>query len=251
MDRFTDVFEMKYNGEHIKDAMLEFFYREIQCSSCKYSGLTRAILYDMPEYLVLDCKTEDMACIQLIDEVDFLTIKSSMEIPTFEYSANTVFIVVERNEMFYLQKKQDGFVYYDKQSKRFEHLKDISTHHINAAASWVVFIYKTDHDLFKLPDLQKSNLGQEHFLEATEPDLLSVATIQSLLPIFTERFDIGNIMMQKKHFNNLLDNHGDLDDLIIDAYLYELALFSPSSTSILAVPVHRVSIIVEKKFETF
>ena len=231
--------------------MFEFSYREIKCSSCRLPGLTRAIIYDVRRYLVMSHRSDDDECIQLIDEVDLLFIEPSNEHPKVDYTPNTVFFVLENGEVFYLRKIQDGFSYYNKVAGRFEKLIDISALDVKLSTNWMVFVYEVDNNTTSIPLLRKIIGNQQNLGPAIEADVLTIDTVQTILPSFKESFDVADVSMKKKEINTLLDDRGDLNDIIIDAYLSMIASTVQSTNTVLAVPCHQISAILTKRLKRF
>jgi hypothetical protein len=242
---------MNFNADHINVAMNTFFYQEIQCSLCRGLGLTKAVLYDIPQYLVLSRKSADVQCVNLIDDVDLLIIKPSMQDVRFEYSANIVLMVLDNNEIFYLRKTQNGFSYYNKVNGQFQILTDITAQYTQISSSWMIFIYETQVDLFTMLEMNRTSIDQQKLELFNQPEVSSIDTVEGLLPSFKSQFDVGNIRMEQKDIRLLLNNNGDLNDLIIDGYLSILASIAPTNNRVLAVESYLVSQIIEKRFKQF
>ena len=249
VERFCDIFEMKAHANHIKDAMFDFVYTEIKCSSCRHSGLTRAVLYDIPQYLVLTHKSDDTECVELINEVDLLVIEPSLENSKIDYSPTTVFIVLDNNELFYLRKLGNGLSYYNKMVGQFEQLTDITAQQVRLSTSWVVFVYETQTDAFAIPVLKRTTLNHDNCRAAIEPDVWSIETVLGLIPSFKDAFEVGDAIMTTKEINIILNENGDLNDLIIDGYLSMIASIVPSNIRVLAIPVYRISQMIEKRLK--
>jgi hypothetical protein len=251
MERLHDIWEMNFHTDHINAIMIAFFHNEIKCSSCKRSGLTNAVLYDVPRYLVLSRKSDDVQCVNLINAVDLLVIQPSLEDSKFEYRAHTALMVLENDEVFYLRKITNGFSYYNKVNGQFETLTDITAQYTGLASHWAIFIYETEADVFIIPPLKRTSIDQNSLQPANEPEVWSIDTVQGLLPSFKKPFDVANVTMRQSDIELLLNKDGDLNDLIIDGYLSIIASKAPSHSRVLAVQTHIISQIIDKRLNRF
>ena len=86
VDRMHEVWQMKRTVEYISTAMINCLFHDVNCSSCRKSGLTNLIVYDIPQFLVLKTMSNDSECIDLIDDVESLFIKPSPSHLALEYN---------------------------------------------------------------------------------------------------------------------------------------------------------------------
>jgi len=190
---------------------------------------------------------EENPAVSFIDEVDLLSIKPAITCPSFEYSIQTVLVVLDEDEIIYLRKNGTGYSSYNKISGQFEILHDLTTQQTGLSSSWTVFAYETQAVIFNSARLDKIMLDQNHLLPAPGPEVWSIDTVQGLLPKFTRPFSIGPIQMKKDNIETLIEQNGGMNDLIIDSHLYLTASTAPANRRVLAVPNYFVSQIIEKR----
>ena len=193
-------------------------------------------------------KTEsaDIDCTSLIDYIDQIRIRpSDMHLP-FDYHVHTVLIVLEEDDIVYLRKITNGYSSLNKTTGQFEKLHHLSTYEAGVASRWIIFVYET---VFYPPSIDKITLDQSTLAESMESDIWTIDTVQDLLPTFTDTLRVGPIQIKKDDIKLLLDNNGDINDLIIDAHLFITATTAPFQERVLPVETHAVSEIIEKRLK--
>ena len=178
------------------------------------------VLYDLPRFSILNLRTNDSQCVSRIDEVDFLTIRPTRTRCQFEYSIQTAMIVLEDDDVFYLRKTPAGFSYFNKASGQFELLNDFVAAQTGLAAKWIISIFQTDTPVVALKELTKTLIDRTKLEPAVETEVWSIATVQGPLPTFTRSFDVGPVVMQQTDIDLLLNNDGDLNDLVTNGHLF-------------------------------
>ena len=103
--------------------------------------------------------------------------------------------------------------------------------------------------LFYPPSIDKITLDQSTLAESMESDIWTTDTVQDLLPTFTDTLRVGPIQIKKDDIKLLLDNNGNINDLIIDAHLFITATTAPFQERVLPVVIHVVSKIIEKRLK--
>ena len=223
---------MKKDALHVTYRMNSFMHEEVKCSSCNIAGLTNFILYDIPRFLLLKTKSADIDCTSLIDYIDQIRIRpSNMHLP-FDYHVHTDLIVLEEDDIVYLRKTTNGYSSLNKTTGPFEELCHLSTYEAGLTSRWTIFVYET---VFYPPSIDKITLDQSTLVE---PDIWAIDTVQDLLPTFTDTLRIGPIQIKKDDIKLLLDNNGDINDLIMDAHLFITATTGPFQEGVLAVETH-------------
>lgn len=231
--------------------MNEFSQKHIQCSSCPTKGLNNSILYDAPRFSIFTLRTNDTRCVNLIDEVDLLSIHPTLTSCPFEYSIQTAMIVLEDDEIFYLRKTTAGFSYFNRENRQFELLNDFVAAQTSLAAKWIIFIFETGTTVFTLKDLKKTVVDQNGLKLATEPEVWSINIVQTLLPTFTRSFDVGPVLLQPSDIDRLLAHDVDVNDLIINSYLFVSSTTVATRGTALAISSYFVSNIIENRLRRF
>jgi hypothetical protein len=190
----------------------------------------------------------DSNCIELINDVDNLSIRPTLNGPPIDYYAQTVLVVLEGDDILFLRKTFDGYTSSNKDSKRFEVLYDVTLQQTSLASKWIIFVYETNDTVFSLSDLQKVSIDQTILDSRIEPDDAAMDVVQGLLPSFIRPFDVGLIRLIKEDINRLCNKDEYLNDMIINAYLYIIASAS-TSNRIFAVPSYFVSKILRKTID--
>ncbi|CAF3760562.1 unnamed protein product, partial [Rotaria sp. Silwood1] len=245
--RMYEVWQMKKDALHVTYKMNSFMYEEIKCSSCNTSGLTNFVLYDIPRFLLLKTESTGTDCVSLIDDIDQIRIRpSDIHLP-FDYHVQTILIVLEEDDIVYLRKTTNGYSSLNKTTGQFEELRNVSAYETGLASRWIIFVYETDENVFYPPLIDKITFDQSTLAEGIEPDIWTIDTVQDLLPTFTDILRLGSIQIKKDDIKLLLDNDGDINDLIIDAHLYITATTAPFHKRVLAMETHTVSEIIQKK----
>ncbi|CAF4112095.1 unnamed protein product [Rotaria sp. Silwood2] len=173
-----DVYLMDLKTTHINDVLNNSLQRSIECSSCHTFGLSNAILYDIPQFMLLSapCSTK---CIELIADVDLLAIQPLSSSSTIEYSVQTVLVVLEGDDILFLRKDHNGYSLFNKDSKRFELLRDMPIQQTVLVSKWIVFAYKTDANAFTLTGLRKVFIDQNLCSWITYKGLLALISVLS------------------------------------------------------------------------
>ena len=160
-------------------------------------------------------------------------------------------IVLEDDDVFYLRKTPTGFSYFNKASGQFELLNDFVAAQTGLAAKWIIFIFQTDTPVFALKELRKTLIDRTKLEPAVEPEVWSIATVQGLLPTFTRSFDVGPVVMQQTDIDLLLNNDGDLNDLVINGHLFISSTTTHTDCKALAVQSYYVSQIIDNRLRRF
>ncbi|CAF4619150.1 unnamed protein product, partial [Rotaria sp. Silwood2] len=247
--RMHEVWQMKKDASHVTHKMNSFMYEEIKCSSCKTSGLTNFVLYDIPRFLLLKTESAGKDCISLIDDINQIRIRPSDTHLPFHYHIQTVLIVLEEDEIVYLRKTTNGYSSLNKTTGQFEELRNVSAYETGLASRWITFVYETDENVFYPPLIDKITFDQSTLAESVEPDIWTIDTVQDLLPTFTDILRVGPIQIKRDDIKLLLDNDGDINDLIIDAHLFITATTATFHKRVLAMDTHTVSEIIQKKIK--
>ncbi|CAF1327049.1 unnamed protein product [Rotaria sp. Silwood1] len=245
--RMHDVWQIKTDALHVTYKMNSFMYEEIKCSSCNSSGLTNFVLYDIPRYLLLKTESAGTDCIDLIHDMDQIRIRPSDTHLPFDYHVQTVLLVLDEDDIVYLRKTTNGYSSLNKTTGQFVELRDFSIDETGLASRWTIFVYETDEEVFYPPLIDKITFDQSTLAEAMEPDIWTIDTVQDLLPTFPDILKVGPIQIQKDDMKILLDNDGNINDLIIDAHLSITATTAPFHKRVLALETHTISEIIEKK----
>ena len=251
LERMHEIWKMRANADHISAAINNFCYQEIQCSACRHVGLTKTMIYDIPQYLLLKVMSNDGDCADLIDEVNSLVIQSLASQTTLEYNAQTAMIVLDDDEILYLRKSGSGYSCFDKSNGRFQMLPDLTAQQTGLASSWTVFVYETRAIAFDSPQLKPLLLDQTSLQAPKEPEECSIDTVQGLLRIYAQSLSVNDVEMEQKDVKLLLNSEGDLNDLIIDAQLSTIASAAPSGNRVLAMPTHQISQIINYRLNRF
>ncbi|CAF4279642.1 unnamed protein product, partial [Rotaria sordida] len=247
--RMHEIWEMKKDALHVTYKMNSFMYEEIKCSSCNTSGLTNFVLYDIPRFLLLKTESVDRDCINLIDDIDQIRIRPSDTHLPFDYHAQTFLLVLEEDDVVYLRKTTNGYSSLNKTTGQFVELRDLSIYETGLASRWTIFVYETDEDVFYPSLIDKITFDQSSLAEGMEPDIWTIDTVQDLLPTFTDILKVGPIQIKKDDIKVLLDNDGNINDLIIDAHLFITATKAPFHKRVLALETYTISEIIEKKLK--
>jgi hypothetical protein len=240
---------MKSTTDHINDEMTNFIDKQVTCRICKALGPATFALYDIPQFLLLKTRSNDTDCIQLIDDADLLTIKPSITCPSFEYTIQTVLIVLLGDEIFYLRKTGSGYSSYNKFSGRFEILHDSTAMGTGRASNWMIFAYETKDVVFKSPRLEKKILDPINFLLTSEPDVSCNRTVLDRLASLTGQFEVGPAGIEPEDIQTLIEQNGDLNDSIINSHLYLTALNATANNRVLAMQTYFVSDIIENRLK--
>ncbi|CAF1029304.1 unnamed protein product [Rotaria sordida] len=247
--RMHEIWEMKKDALHVTYKMNSFMYEEIKCSSCNTSGLTNFVLYDIPRFLLLKTESVDRDCINLIHDIDQIRIRPSYTHLPFDYHAQTFLLVLEEDDVVYLRKTTNGYSSLNKTTGLFVELRDLSIYETGLASRWTIFVYETDEDVFYPSLIDKITFDQSSLAEGMEPDIWTIDTVQDLLPTFTDILKVGPIQIKKDDIKVLLDNDGNINDLIIDAHLFITATKAPFHKRVLALETYTISEIIEKKLK--
>ncbi|CAF4666543.1 unnamed protein product, partial [Rotaria sp. Silwood2] len=108
---------------------------------------------------------------------------------------------------------------------------------------------ETDENVFYPPLIDKITFDQSTLAESVEPDIWTIDTVQDLLPTSADILRVGPIQIKKDDIKLLLDNDGDINDLIIDAHLFITATTATFHKRILAMETHTVSEKIQKKIK--
>lgn len=246
-----EVLAMNFHTDDINVIMKNFFYKEIKCSSCLRLGMTSAVLYDIPQYLLLSHINNNLQCVNLLYDVDLLVIQPSSDDSKFEYSPNIALFLLDNDEIFYIRKVDARLSYYNKNNGHFEMFDDITSQYVGLGSRWTIYIYETQADIFSIPSLKKTLIDQTKLQPSNEPEVWSIGTVQGLLPSFKTSFEIGNVLMGLNDIELLLNEDGDLNDLIIDGCLSLIASTAPTHKRVLAVQNYIVLQIIEKRIKRF
>ncbi|CAF3553711.1 unnamed protein product, partial [Rotaria sp. Silwood2] len=127
--------------------------------------------------------------------------------------------------------------------------RNVSAYKTGLASRWITFVYETDENVFYPPLIDKITFDQSTLAESVKPDIWTIDTVQDLLPTFTDILRVGPIQIKKDDIKLLLDNDGDINDLIIDAHLFITATTATFHKRILAMETHTVSEKIQKKIK--
>ncbi|UJR13059.1 hypothetical protein I4U23_000085 [Adineta vaga] len=248
-ERFHEVWEMKSNGNHIDNVLDHFMVKEIKCSSCSHMGYTNGVLYDLPRFLIFKSHSDLEESIDLIHNVERLIIKPTFYHYGIEYNQGTVMLVHEEDNIVYLRKSPNGYTSYNESSNQFELLKDVTTVDTDLSSRWSILIYETADMAYKSFKLQNAALDRTHLPVDVEPEDVIIEVINGLLPSYKNGFTVDFIQIKLDDMNVLLEKDGDINDLIIDAYLSITASNAPSDDKVMAVPSYLMRQIIFKKIK--
>jgi hypothetical protein len=191
----------------------------------------------------------DSNCIELIDDVDLLSIRPTPDSSPIDYFVQTVLVVLEGDDILYLRKTFDGYASFNKDNKKFEPLHDVTLQQTSLASKWIIFAYETNDTVFSLSDLRKVSIDETILDSRIEPDDAAMDVVQGLLPTFIRPFDVGLVRLNKEDISRLCNKDGLLNDMIINAYLHIIAS-APASNRIFAVSSYFVSKILRKMIDS-
>ncbi|CAF0914832.1 unnamed protein product [Adineta steineri] len=251
VDRMHEIWSMRSTATHINDKMASFVRKKIICSSCQKPGLTNSVVYDIPKFLVLNTRSNDADCVKLIDEVDLLFVQPIDMSLSFEYSIQTAIIVLEEDQVIYLRKNGNNYLSYNKTTNQFEAIIDLTTQQTGLASNWTIFIYKTEAVIFDSLKLETIVLDQSNLQSAPNVDVLCIGVVQGLLPLFPRPFKVSSIQMEQRDINILLNESGNINDLIVNSHLRLIASNAPANNFVLVLDSLLVSNILRKDLKRF
>ncbi|CAM4951852.1 unnamed protein product [Rotaria socialis] len=226
VDRFHDVWQMQTNIEEVNAIINSFAYEDIKCS-----------------------KSTGPNAVDFIDDSGLLHIRPSFSHPAFEHYIQTILIVLEEDDIFYLRKTENGYSSYNKTTSEFEPIQEFPTCQTGLVSNWIVFVCKAETTIFDTPTVNKTLFDQNNLTVTTQPEPWTIETVQGLPPAFREYFHVGPIQIKANDMKILLDSGGDINDLIIDAHLFITATQSTSNPRVLTLASHAVSEILEKRIK--
>ena len=85
----------------------------------------------------------------------------------------------------------------NKTTGHFQEIRQLSTHGIDLASCWTIFVCEIDENVFYPSSIDRVTFDQDTLAECMEPDMWTIDTVQDLLPTFSDILKVGPVQMKK------------------------------------------------------